>query len=345
MSATNQIFLIGPGYIGLEVIDRLLDQNYHVTALVRRKEATRDLENRGIKTVQGTLSDADTIERHVEASDIIFHTATADDLPSVEAVLRGIERCASHDKHTIYIHTSGCSLLSDDSRGEYASDVIYSDKTPDQIDKRPDSASHHLIDLAILKARQELGMKAKIFIMLPPLIYGATQNGRLSIQMITMARFATKHQYAGFVGRGKSVWGTVHVSNLSRGYMTMLQWLLSSPADVALDHPYFFCENGQEVTWRQAAEMIGEGLHSAGRLPDPKPREIPEDQYDDLFGPYSMVVLGQNARNKANRLRQLGWQPREKDIKQTFMEEELPVLLKETGKFKGYAGVAASGSG
>lgn len=242
------VFLIGPGYIGREVIDRLLESEYRVTALVRRESAGKELEKDGISFVLGSLESADIITQQTAASDIVIHTATADDLASVNAVISGIDQRAAKNKHTIYIHTSGCSFLSDDSNGEYKSDMVYSDKRPEDLDARPDSASHRGIDLAIIQARQRLGLKAKLFIMLPPLIYGVTKHQRLSIQITTMARFALKHQYAGHVGKGKSAWGLVHVSDLARGYRTMLDWLVTSPPEAALSHPYFFCENGKEIT-------------------------------------------------------------------------------------------------
>jgi nucleoside-diphosphate-sugar epimerase len=244
------VFLIGPGYIGRELIDRLLENAYKVTTLVRRKEAIQELEKDGIETVMGTIDDASLITKQTIKSDIVFHTATSDHIESVKAVIAGIEQRAEKGLSTIFIHTSGCSFLSDNSNGEYMSNIIYSDKRPDDMDALPDSASHRLIDLAIIKARQRLGRQAKMFIMLPPLIYGATQHGRLSVQAITMARFAIKHKYAGYVGKGKSVWALIHVKDLSYGYLTMLQWLERSPPDIALEHPYFFCENGEEISVR-----------------------------------------------------------------------------------------------
>lgn len=340
------MFLIGPGYIGLEVIDRLLENDYKVTALVHREAAATDLEKRGVKPIMGKLEDAQTIEQQVEASDIVFHTATADHLPSVEAVLRGIDHRASSGKHTIYIHTSGSGVLADDSNSEYPSEVIYSDRTPDQIDALPDTAEHRLIDLAILRARERLGTKAKIFIMLPPIIYGVTKHRRLSIQIPTMTRFALKHKYAPLVGKGKAVWSTVHVSDLSFGYLTILQWLVKSPAEVALEHPYFFCESGEEIAWAEVATAIGEGLHVAGRLEDPTPREVPEDQYVDLFSEYTMPIIGTNSRSRAHRLREMGWEPKHFDLRKAFHAEELPLLLNEDNRgWKGYfAKVAAAGA-
>ncbi|KAI5199746.1 NAD(P)-binding protein [Aureobasidium subglaciale] len=343
--SAKKVFLIGPGYIGLEVLDRLLEKGYNVTTLVRRQKAADELKQKNVKVVMGTIDDLDLITQQTAAHDIVIHTATADHLPSVQAVIKGIEQRAADDKHTFYIHTSGCSFLSDDSHGQYSSEKIYTDTNPTDLDARPDSSSHRRIDLAIVEARNKLGIKAKLFIMLPPLIYGASSHGKLSIQVITMARFALKHKYAGYVGGGKGIWGLVHVKDLSYGYATILEWLENSPDTVSLESPYFFCENGTEASWAECAGFIGKELRAAGKIEDATPREIPSEQYEDLFGKYSDVVIASNARNRADRLKQLGWQPKHTDIHKAFRDEELPILLRESGDFKGYAKAAASGSG
>lgn len=347
-SPPKNVFLLGAGYIGSSLLDRLLEEEYKVTALVRREAAAKELEARGVKTVFGQLDDSDTITKQTEANDIVFHTATADHLPSVEAVIKGIEARAAANKETIYIHTSGTSLLSDHVGGAHKSDTIFSDTRPEQIDALPDSASHRLIDLAIVNARKRLGNKAKMFIMLPPLIYGAnSDHGRLSIQVPTMARFAIKHKYAGHVGKGKSVWSLVHVTDLSYGYMVLLHWLQRIEAnDFSLEPPYFFCESGEEISWGELAGMVGKGLKKAGVIDDASPREIPEKDYEDLFGKYSAVVIGANSRSRAERLRELGWRPNQRPVREAFEMEELPLLLKEDlSDYHGYAAPAASGSG
>jgi nucleoside-diphosphate-sugar epimerase len=107
-SSGEQVFLIGPGYIGREVVDRLLENGYAVTTLVRRQEAAQELEKVGVKTVMGTIDDANIITEQTTKSNIVIHTATADHIESVEAVIAGIYQRASKNLHTIYIHTSGC---------------------------------------------------------------------------------------------------------------------------------------------------------------------------------------------------------------------------------------------
>ncbi|KIW15944.1 hypothetical protein PV08_05994 [Exophiala spinifera] len=340
----KNVFLIGPGFIGRNVVDILLSEEYTVTTLVRRESYGAELQKDGINTILGTLEDSDTITAQTVASDIVIHTATADHLPSVEAVLKGVRARADQNKQTIFIHTSGTSLLGDDSKGQYKGDKVFSDDAPQDIDALPDTAAHREIDLAILKARNDLGAKAKLVIMIPPLIYGVNEKyKRLSIQLPTLTRFALKHGYAGQVGAGASVWSTVHVLDLARAYVTLLHWLEKTDAHEVLKNPYFFCENGEEYPWGEFVRTIGSTLHKAGRIQDPNPRTISESEYNDLFGPFTAWVVGSNSRSRAKRLRELGWEPREKDVLASLAEDEIPIILEEKGEFSGYAGVAASG--
>lgn len=342
MATKGSVFLIGPGFIGLQILGELLAEGYQVTTLVRREEAKASLEKLGSKTILGSLDDGDIIRTGVVAADIVIHTATADHLPSAASVLDGIAERAKTGKSTIYIHTSGCSAITDGSNGDHASDTVYQDDKPETIDSIADDAPHRAIDLAILKSRSELGAKAKISIVLPPIIYGVGKGNRLSIQIPTMARFAIKHGYAGYAGGGKAVWGQIHVADLARGYLAILHYMESTSGDKVLENPYFFIENGEEYSWERCAEEVGKGLQKAGKIQDPTPRQIPSDLYNDLFGEWSLAVIGQNARNRGNRLRALGWKPKEKSTFDSLLADELPIILAEKSNFQGYAAPVAS---
>lgn len=342
MAPKGSVFLLGPGFIGLEILSELLEDGYSVTTLVRRDEARASLEKLGSKTIKGSLDDHDVIRDAAANNDITIHTATADHKPSAVAILDGIAERAKSGKSSIYIHTSGCSAITDKSEGEYVSDKIYEDDKPETVDSIADDAPHRQIDLAILERRKQLGSKAKISIVLPPVIYGLGKENRLSIQIPTMARFALKHGFAGFCGGGKAVWGQIHVSDLAKGYMHILHYMESSSGEEVLKNPYFFIENGDENSWERMATEIGTALHNAGRIQDPKPRQIPKELFGDLFQEWSVPVIGQNARNRANRLRALGWKPQAKSTFDSFVEDELPILLAEKGEWKGYGAAVAS---
>ena len=57
-------------------------------------------------------------------------------------------------------------MLDDGSKGEYKGDKIYYDNKPEEIDALDDNAPHRPVDLAIVRAREELGNAAKMVIMI-----------------------------------------------------------------------------------------------------------------------------------------------------------------------------------
>jgi nucleoside-diphosphate-sugar epimerase len=116
MSDNKNVFIIGPGFIGWNVLDILASEGYAVTGFVRRKEHGDDIKVSGAtKVVLGDLDDKKLITEQTVQHGIIFHTATADHLPSVEAVLDGVRQRLKEGKETIFVHTSGTSVLEDTS--------------------------------------------------------------------------------------------------------------------------------------------------------------------------------------------------------------------------------------
>lgn len=184
MSTGRKVLIVGPGFIGWNVLDILIGEGYTVSGLVRREEHAAGIKKSGAQAIMGDLNDKDLITEQTIQHDIVFHTATADHLPSAEAILAGIKQRAQNGQHTIYIHTSGTSVLDDNARGGAKSDKIYTDETRDGVDSVPDNAPHREIDLAIVKAQRELGEKAKIAIMIPPLIYGCESQPLSSFRNI-----------------------------------------------------------------------------------------------------------------------------------------------------------------
>lgn len=104
-----------------------------------------------------------------------------------------------------------------------------------------------------------------------------------------------------------------------------------------LQNPYFFCENGLTFSWHEVATEVGKALYAAGKIKDPTPRTFQESDYKDLFGELTGTVIGLNSISRAVRLRELGWEPREKSIWESFREDELPqIMTEDCGKWEGY---------
>ena len=191
-STQKKALIVGPGFIGWNVLDLLVAEGYAVTGFVRRKEHAGGIKASGGSVVTGTLDDNVLITDQTALHDIIIHTATADHLPSVQAVLEGVKMRALKGQMTVFIHTSGTSVLDDRSKGMSRSDKVYHDSDRSEIDSVPDDAPHREIDLAIVKAQKELGESAKLAILIPPLIHGCKLSNPLMSRHECIAKATTQ---------------------------------------------------------------------------------------------------------------------------------------------------------
>lgn len=97
-----------------------------------------------------------------------------------------------------------------------ATDMIYSDLNPDQMNALPDTAFHRNVELMVLDASS----KVKTHIVSPPTIYGIADHAlvqkgisnSISIQVPTLIRAGIDRGQAGMVGKGLNVWPLVHIS-------------------------------------------------------------------------------------------------------------------------------------
>jgi hypothetical protein len=114
--------------------------------------------------------------------------------------------------------------------------------------------------------------------------------------------------------------------------MFLLHHMESASAEGLLENPYVFCEStgNNEPSWKDIASVIGRGLHVSGKVASAEPQTIPPEAYVDCVGAKTPALLGMNSRSRAVRLRRLGWQPKEKSWDQALLEEEIPVILRET---------------
>jgi hypothetical protein len=161
----KSVFVLGAGFIGTSVIGELRHRNYHVTVLARRQASSDELAASGLSTVLGSLDDSDLITAQVEISDVVINTASSDHVKAALAILEGIQRRSHRGDDTIYIQTSGTGSLGDFAAGQFKTDMVFTDN-------------------AITSRQKEIGIRAKIAIILPPLIYGCKfKNWTLSLSL------------------------------------------------------------------------------------------------------------------------------------------------------------------
>ncbi|TFK90669.1 NAD-P-binding protein [Polyporus arcularius HHB13444] len=325
MSTKTPIFLTGAtGYIGGSVLSRLLEHpsadTFDITVLVRDGKKAQILESQfGVKAVVGTHQEHDKIEGLVENAHIVFHLPDPDDVPLIQAILRGMRT-----RHTklgdlpILIHTSGTGTLADDARGVYPTDTVYDDLDVEQIKSiRPD-APHRPVDLLIAEADTQGYVRA--YIVLPSLIYGfathrlvkAGVSNSISIQIPFLIRASLARKQAGMIGQGKALWPDVHIDDIADLYLTVFDTAVRDPD--AAEHGwngFYLGENG-EHSWYQVSKAIGHVLVGLGISNDPEPTSFTSEELVKYFGSEedAFSTWGSNSRARGNRGRSIGWKPR-----------------------------------
>ncbi|PIL35407.1 hypothetical protein GSI_02133 [Ganoderma sinense ZZ0214-1] len=324
MSQKTPIFCTGAtGYIGGAVLARLLNHpnrdNFQITALVRNPEKARILNTRfGVNAVLGSHHERDKIERLVEDNHVIFHVADADDHELIKAVLKGLKnRHAKLGVMPILIHTSGAGVLADNARGEYPSKTIYSDLDVRQLKDIPETAFHRTVDLRVVDA-DERGY-ARCQIILPSTVYGIAKHALVeagvanprSIQIPTIVRASLSRGRAGVVGKGLSMWPSVHTTDLAELYMVVFDNVMENPNKVGHGwQGFYFAENG-EHRWLDISNSVGQAMFELQLTENPEPTSFTVEELKKYFEYEEMGwYFGSNVRARGDRGRELGWAPK-----------------------------------
>ncbi|KAG6331881.1 hypothetical protein ID866_7207 [Astraeus odoratus] len=322
MAPVNKhIFFTGAtGYVGGTVLSRLIEhptyETTEISVLIRpsKKDKITVLESLGLKPVFGTYDDLELLENQASKSDIVIACADADNLPATEAILKGLrKRYETTGTQPLLIHTSGSGILIDDAKGLYATDVIYDDLNPDQIETIPPTQPHRGVDLVVLRADDDCYIKS--FIILPSTIYGhaktklvdlGIQNPR-SIQIPQFIRAGLVKGQGGMVGKGENIWTNVHIDDIADLFIVVYENALSEKAAHGREGLYFG-ENGEHKLY-DVAKAISQTLFELGRGRSPEPESFTEEDYErpEISGIY---FPGTNSRCRGRRGRLLGWDPK-----------------------------------
>ncbi|KAH9003177.1 hypothetical protein EDB86DRAFT_3117868 [Lactarius hatsudake] len=337
MTSKTHIFITGAtGYIGGSVLQRLLDHpksdTFEITALVRNADKATLLNTVGVNTAVASLSDLDKLTELAAASDVIIHTADADDQKAAKAILHGLKaRYDKTGKIPIYIHTSGTGdafcymsqrmildvgleflgVLMDNAAGLHDTDVIYADTDPEQIESLPDTAFHRLVDLEVVAADKE-GTKfremcdtgyVRTYIVLPSTIYGIA-TGKLfdlgishahSIQLPVAIKASVDRGQGGVIGEGKNIWPNVEVHEQAELYQIILDAALSDPSTPHGRDGYYFGAS-DEYRLYDLAKAYSQVLYDLGKGKSPDPTSFTTEEAQKYFGG---AWLGSNSRCKA----------------------------------------------
>lgn len=284
-----KIFLTGAtGYIGGSVGARLVAEGHAVTGLVRTEDGAKALQARGMKTVLGTLDDAEVIVRAAREAEAVIDTAEANHPGVVDAIASALRGSGKP-----FLHTSGSGIVATDAKGE-AVDTIY-DEYSTFTPSFPRMVQRAAIDQVVFDcAKQDV----RAVVIRPTMIYGGGHGVRTeSAQVPALIENAKKAGIGLHIGRGENYWANVHIHDVVELYVLALA---KAPGGAL-----YYAENGEEQL-KNVAAAISRMLGFDGRTRNWSPQEA-----EAALGPKAHSSFASNSRVRARRSRsELGWQPK-----------------------------------
>lgn len=283
-----EVFLTGAtGYIGGSIGVSLIRAGHEVSGLVRTAEGGHAIAELGMKPVEGTLDSTDILREAACAADAVIHTAHADHLPSVRAI---VDALAGSGKRLI--HTSGSSIVGTAACGKRL-DPVYDEDT--DFTPSPGRAARVALNRDVL-AGASRGLHPVIIA--PSLIYGRGHGvHRHSMQIPWLIETARKHEGARHLGPGENIWANVHIDDLVDLYLLALT---NAPAGA-----FYWAENGAN-SMRELCEAINRTMG----IERPAQAMTPEEASAEWGEGPALNTMGSNSRVVAARARrELGWIP------------------------------------
>ncbi|TKA82784.1 hypothetical protein B0A55_01800 [Friedmanniomyces simplex] len=367
----TKIFVTGAtGYIGGDALKTIVDAHpeYEITALVRNTDKGTQVaaQYARVKLVYGDLDSVDLITKEAERADIISNQprppplpdfANADHIPSAKALTAGLGAGQHSPTHPGFlIHTSGTGILlfTDIRAGTYgeASAKIYDDlENVSEVTSLPDDAPHRPVDKIVLAAGTEHGERVKTAIVCPPTIYGTGRGpgNQVSHQLPELCRATLTLGHGIQVGKGKSRWGNVHVRDLSRLYLRLVEEAAAGGSTAEWEgkpgvwgaEGYFFCENG-EHEWGEIGGLVAKEAEKLGLIEKGQGVRSLGREEADRCTVWGSALWGANSRARAKRARAvLGWEAVEGVTIEGDVRGTLGREARVLGKVVGHAEVAA----
>lgn len=351
MSSKTPVFILGgTGYIGGSLLARLLAHpdagTFDITVLARSPEKVAQLQAFGVTPVLGSLKDLELLEDLASKAHVVLSCADCLDLPSIEALLKGMRKRHATGDLPILIHTSGTGVLTSGANtgGMSVTEKVYDDSDPDDIEKSlPETTPHRHIDLSIVRADEAGYLRA--YIVLPGTIWGVARNSLVDAGIINPHSIAIRFHFGaalargrtGVIGKGLAVWPAVEIEELMDLYVILFDSATKNPgkAGHGRDGYYFGIGNDSEYSMVQLASAIGEAMVEAGVHKESAPTTFAQEELAKYFGSEEMAAyFGANSRGVANHSKSLGWNPKKgvKDMLVNARSEIKTLLAKQQQK-------------
>lgn len=220
-----------------------------------------------IRIVEGDLDSTDVLENEARSADVVlrmypFHAiarfaltaldlASTNHIGSAKAILKGlIDKSRKHPGYWLQISGATMVAATEIKEGRYGE---ASDKSYDDI--RDDESVRSLIKANPARAVDNLVIAQEESVVRTALIAGPCIHGKgdgpvnqRSIQAPEIARVTLERKKGFRLGQGQSIWGNVHIHDLGRLFVALLEAALAGDGQVWNQNGLYFPENGKLVS-------------------------------------------------------------------------------------------------
>jgi len=315
--STPSIFYLGvTGFLGSELLILLAKEfpNFPITALLRNANPERTSRIKAIHPtitiVEGDLLNDLLVQELASKADIVINTASSDVHESIMSVLAGLKKRSANKPNDppLYIHVSGLGIISDNSRGEYATNPKWYSDIGLKLEDCPPENTHLISDREIVAAATRKEDPIRSIIVYPGWIYGVGEGvQKLTLPTRVYMDMALKVGYAGTWGAGKNVMGEIHVKDVASACLVLLKAALEGKADEGAEGFYFTATTNM-VPMCDIMSKLGDILHEKGLIPEGGSRPYPDEVLAPL-GDFGWKLLAGSLMAKPERLARLGWEP------------------------------------
>lgn len=315
-----QVFLTGAtGYIGGQILHVLLSSyDYDVTVLVRTQEKAEDLlqktKNR-VKIALGDLNSADVLTSNVQLADLVISAADAGHLASVRTIAQAM---AAKTTKTIYIHTSGTSVLGDGLGQSKPAPKVYSDIADiDAINALPESQPHRVVDKYVLEIQDQNPLSTVVQVS-PSTIFGKSDGygHQYSAQIPLLVKLSIQNKKAFTVYEGADVWSHVHIRDLGELYGLLIGKLVGGESIPSGKAGFYFGSYTQQFSaeidhlWGDVLRKVGQLLKERGALDSADVEALTPEQIAQFSGKaVAPHYFGTNSISRADNGVSIGWKP------------------------------------
>jgi nucleoside-diphosphate-sugar epimerase len=233
------------GFIGSNLVDRLLAEGEQVTCLVRPKSNLSWLDSPDLTLVSGDFADPASLAAAVADVDIVFHVAGATRAArradyfraNLEATCNLLEACQMYGpEHQKILFVSSLAAA-----GPSSDTPLTEDQEP-----RPLSA-YGESKLAAERAVLTFGRSRPVIVIRPPAVYGPRDRDTFLLFQSVQRRLHV------IPGRGTQKVSLVHVDDLVRGILQAVR------SEQASGQVYYLCGDGH-YDWQTVGEYLGRVL-------------------------------------------------------------------------------------